>query len=105
MTTCIFTQFRAAGQMQDGIWYQVISQKDRLQIIKEVFGMMSNTGFRLCSWTARSTWKSRKERGWKKNSELGESRRKEDLLTENDEEELAEDDEIQRVTAFPKSGG
>jgi hypothetical protein len=28
-----------SGQMQDGIWYQVISQKDRLQIIKEVFGM------------------------------------------------------------------
>jgi len=28
-----------SGQMKDGVWYQVISQKDRLQIIKEVFGM------------------------------------------------------------------
>lgn len=34
-----FYTIQGDGQMMDGIWYQVIFQRDRLNIIKEVFGL------------------------------------------------------------------
>jgi polyisoprenyl-teichoic acid--peptidoglycan teichoic acid transferase len=34
-----FFTIQGDGQMKDGIWYQVIFQRDRINIIKEVFGL------------------------------------------------------------------
>ncbi len=34
-----FYTLQGSGQMKDGIWYQVLNQKERVQVIKEVFGI------------------------------------------------------------------
>ena len=86
-----------SGQMQDGIWYQVISQKDRLQIIKEVFGIDVEPWPPIVLVDSPEYLEEQERKRLEEELGLGNPDDSEDLLTENDEEELAEDDEIQRV--------